>query len=336
MKPILLLGPVGDRETDAVAAALDAVGHPYARRSATDPVELALEGTTARWRWDGLPDAVVDVRAPDPAAFPFGAIWLRTLRFAARFPRQSAAWTPETAYRESFWDAEIGAFKAAFLQHAELCGVPVINPIAPMQRAQSKVAQLLELARVGARVPSTLVTQAPDAARRFAGDGPTIFKAVAQSAQVRKVRPVDLSESRLAMLARAPVAFQRAVGDRDVRVYMFDGQVLAALMIQSRKDIDSRQHTDGAEPVELAAPLVGQLHRAMLGLGLRFSGIDVRVTAADGPPYDGTVLELNSSPMFATYAAMSGLPIAAGVARGLVTAASEAARPAPAGSGRAP
>ncbi len=186
--------------------------------------------------------------------------------------------------------------------------------------ASHKPGQLALAGRLGLRVPSTLVTNDPDRARKFlARRGRT--GAVHKTLQgigddwrpTRLVRSSD--RARLDALPWAPVIFQEYVPGVDVRVTVVGDEVFAA-EIDARETAspeDFRQVWKEARMAPCALPkrVELRLRRLVTELGLRYAAIDLR-RRDDG---EHVFLEVNPSGQWLFVEQRTGQPITAAVAR---------------------
>jgi glutathione synthase/RimK-type ligase-like ATP-grasp enzyme len=192
-------------------------------------------------------------------------------------------------------------------------GVPVYNGLAASLR-MTKPFQLALLKEAGLPVAATRWTNDPSQVRSFAVGRRIAYKPVSGGAATRELDADDLAPSRLDLLSRAPVTFQTLLPGEDIRVYVLDGEVIAAIRIVTRA-LDFRGHEERCERIELPTAVRQQCIRAAQVLGLRFTGMDLKRDAA------GTLrfLELNGSPMFLGFDARAGTDIAGCLAERLVS-----------------
>jgi glutathione synthase/RimK-type ligase-like ATP-grasp enzyme len=193
----------------------------------------------------------------------------------------------------------------------ERLGVPMYNPSAS-DWFLHKPVQLSTLKAAGLPVPETLWTNDPEAVRRFAAGRRVAYKPVLGGAATRELKPEDLTEERLAALGAAPVTFQELLPGEDIRVYVLDGEVIAALRITTQA-LDFRQNEQGIEQIQLPPEVAAQCVKACGVLGLRWTGLDLK------RGQDGVLkfLELNSSAMFLGFDARAGTDILGHFARAL-------------------
>ena len=187
------------------------------------------------------------------------------------------------------------------------------------EAAHHKPYQWAAAQEVGLRLPRTLVTNRPEAAREFieeVGVGKTIFKAflAAQEAwrETRLVESDDLDKLDLVRLA--PVIFQEYVEGVDLRITVVGDQIFAAEIDarQTRYPVDMRMVI--GEAVLQAVKLPPKVKRAILKLqrrlGLSYGAIDVRRTA--GGEY--IFFEVNPAGQWLFVEQRTGLPISEAVA----------------------
>jgi glutathione synthase/RimK-type ligase-like ATP-grasp enzyme len=196
--------------------------------------------------------------------------------------------------------------------------VPVVNPPAAQSQA-IKPRQLAAAARVGLAIPRTLITNSPSEAKRFAREGPTVHKTLTSpTARFLETRRwTDSDGAFLPELVLAPAIFQAEITDAiDIRVTMVQDEHFAlAFDTRNTPDVDSRLHLDVPSEIHhLRSDVLAQLHALLGDLGLCFATVDLKLR--DG---EYTFLELNPQGQFLYVEILSGLPIAAAMARLLAT-----------------
>lgn len=210
---------------------------------------------------------------------------------------------------EEDWLTTLIAFRekatllTGLLARWETLGVPIYNPPSSEWR-NAKPVQLGLLRAAGLPVPETLWTNDAEAVRRFASGRRVAYKPVAGGAATRELSAADLTPERLAALETAPVTFQELLSGEDVRVYVLDGEIIAALRITSNA-LDFRQNEASIESIPLPPEVAQQCLKAAEVCGLRWTGMDLKRSA------DGTLkfLELNTSAMFLGFDARAGTNI---------------------------
>jgi hypothetical protein len=202
----------------------------------------------------------------------------------------------------------------------ELLDRPWMNDPAANERGSRKALQLREAARLGLRVPDTVMTSDPATARRFAerhGLDRTIYKIFAATPQVwRETRLLSREDlDHLDTLRFAPVIFQEYVpAAADVRVTIV-GRDLFAMAIHSRGtsyEVDFRVSLAEArtEPVDLPDAVAAQLLQLMDRLGLVYGAADLRLT----PDGEYVFLEINPAGEFLFCEHGAGYPLTEAVA----------------------
>jgi glutathione synthase/RimK-type ligase-like ATP-grasp enzyme len=194
-----------------------------------------------------------------------------------------------------------------------------VNPRGPDEAAHRKPYQWAVAREVGLRVPRTLVTNRPEAARAFVeevGIGRTVFKAFLASLECwRETRLVGSADlEKIDLVRYAPVIFQQYIEGVDLRITVVGEEVFAA-------EIDARNTsypTDmrmviGEAPLR-AVELPPKVHKAILKLqrrlGLHYGAIDVRRT----PDGEYIFLEVNPAGQWLFVEQRTGLPITRAVA----------------------
>jgi glutathione synthase/RimK-type ligase-like ATP-grasp enzyme len=191
---------------------------------------------------------------------------------------------------------------------------------------RSKPAADLRLKAAGIPSPRCLVTDDPDELRRFVeaiGEAGVIRKPVGGGGYCDTIDPDGLADDgagggagdALAGIVTAPVLFQERIRGDDLRVYVLDGEVIAAGHILTTA-IDYRGHEDDVVGITADDELADLCVRVASTLDLAFTGIDVK-RSADGTL---TVLDANPSPMFLAFERRMGQPIGERLAARLVAA----------------
>jgi glutathione synthase/RimK-type ligase-like ATP-grasp enzyme len=174
------------------------------------------------------------------------------------------------------------------------------RPIAAMCN-RSKPFQALHIRECGFRIPETLVTNDPAAAKRFYEEykGRVIFKSVsAVKSIVRKLSPEYLR--RLPLLRNGPTQFQAFIAGDDVRVHVVGDQCFATRIRCA--SVDYRFAWEEGiplemEPTALSGEVTSRCLRLSQKLGLTFAGIDLKENSM-GEYY---CLEANAAPGFSFY-----------------------------------
>lgn len=189
----------------------------------------------------------------------------------------------------------------------------VVNRPAAGRSNCSKPLQLEQIAAAGLKVPDTLVTTDPAAARDFLREhGRIVYKSISATRSI--VATLDArGADRLAGVVTGPVQLQRWIAGADVRVHVVGGTWWAT-RIDSEADDYRYAGRDGIAiaitPFEIPPALGRRLVRLSTRMGLLVSGIDLRLTEGG----DWYCFEVNPSPGFTYYEEATGQPIADAVA----------------------
>lgn len=164
-----------------------------------------------------------------------------------------------------------------------------VNPPALDEEAHHKPYQLALAGEVGLRIPETLITNDPDAAREFVGRhglGATIYKTfIADEDNWRETRLVGDKELELIeQLELAPVIFQEYIpAEGDLRITVVGEEMFCAAITPAPGgyQIDYRMDLQGAayRPTEVPSEVEKGLRALMQRLGLVYGAIDMRRTA---------------------------------------------------------
>jgi glutathione synthase/RimK-type ligase-like ATP-grasp enzyme len=208
------------------------------------------------------------------------------------------------------------AVDAALIAWADLSSAFIVNRPQAMAANNSKPYQLAQIAGFGFAVPDTLVTTDDDAVGRFRErHGRVIYKSVSGVRSI--VSQLGGEECALADVANCPTQFQEYIPGVDVRVHVAGDEILSVRIVSDADDYRyaSRSGCEVAmEPVDLPADVANRCRTMAAGMGLHLAGIDLRQT----PAGDWYCLEVNPSPGFTYYEAVTGQPISAAIASLLV------------------
>lgn len=304
VSPVVIVGPTDDAHVVGVSRRVRMLGaEPLLVDAGRFPSSMRLT------LGEDLDEVLIDGVLVRPSA-----VYVRNVGTGARQAASSAG-CDSAAERFRNWLAgrERADVLTAMLSRWEHSGVPVYNGLAASPR-MTKPFQLALLKQAGLPVPATRWTNDAGAVRSFAVGARIAYKPVSGGAATRELSSDDLAPARLELLSHAPVTFQTLLPGEDIRVYVLDGAVIAAIRIVSRA-LDFRGHEERCVQIELPTAVRQQCVRAAQVIGLRFTGMDLKRDAA------GTLrfLELNGSPMFLGFDARAGTDIAGCLAAQLVT-----------------
>jgi glutathione synthase/RimK-type ligase-like ATP-grasp enzyme len=207
-----------------------------------------------------------------------------------------------------------------------------VNELECERAAENKQRQLRLAARAGLRVPRTLVTNDPGAARQFFAEteGQTVAKLLRpltvsmDAAQpfiyTNRVREEDLAGAEA--LRHSPMVFQELIPKAcELRVAWVAGQAFAGALDASGT---SRGHTDWRraapgdcrwQQVQLPVEVSSGLQTLMSELGLLFGAVDLICT----PSGEHVFLEVNPSGEWGMLERDLGLPISEAIAEALLS-----------------
>jgi MvdC family ATP-grasp ribosomal peptide maturase len=251
------------------------------------------------------------------------AVWARKL------------WTPRTdedldgRFREMCARESVAAFEG-FLD--ALHGARWVNDLQRERAAENKQRQLRVASAAGLRVPRTLVTNDPAAARQFfeETEGRTVAKllrpltvsmgADTEFVYTSLVNAEDLADA--GGLRHSPMVFQELIPKaRELRVAWVGGEAFTGALDASgtsRGQTDWRRAAPGEcrwETAELPAEVAHGLRSLMEELGLVFGAVDLIVT----PEGEHVFLEVNPAGEWGMLERDLGLPISDAIARALLT-----------------
>ena len=206
-----------------------------------------------------------------------------------------------------------------------------VNDPDRQRNAENKQRQLRLAARAGLRVPRTLVTNDPAAARRFFAEteGQTVAKllrpltismdAVEPFVYTNRVREEDLNGAE--SLRHSPMVFQELIPKAcELRVAYVAGDIFAGALDAVGT---SRGHTDWRraapdecrwQKAQLPTDVASGLKALMSELGLAFGAVDLICT----PSGEHVFLEVNPGGEWGMLQRDLGLPISQAIARALL------------------
>ncbi|HEX7318218.1 MAG TPA: MvdC family ATP-grasp ribosomal peptide maturase [Pyrinomonadaceae bacterium] len=252
------------------------------------------------------------------------AVWARKL------------WTPrmDADLDERFRAMCVRESVAAFEGFIDaLHGARWVNDLQRERAAENKQRQLRVAAAAGLRVPRTLVTNDPEAARQFfeETEGRMVAKllrpiTISMNADTDFVYTSRVSAADLAdadSLRHSPMVFQELIPkERELRVAWVDGEAFAGALDASgtsRGQIDWRRAAPQEcswETAELPAEVSHGLRTLMKELGLVFGAVDIIRT----PEGEHIFLEVNPGGEWGMLERDLGLPISEAIANALLTA----------------
>jgi glutathione synthase/RimK-type ligase-like ATP-grasp enzyme len=300
---ILVVGGLADRVTELVCARLESCGYPYRL------LDLGFypAGFQVSWRWQR---SVI-------SGFVSGAGWkLELQNLTGVFVRYLGAEgrMPPSEITPSSAPAMYFEYDSGLMALLEDLPCPVVNRVAGGMSNSSKAYQALLVRECGLLTPPTLVSNDPDAVRRFYEDcgGEVIYKSLSGVRSiVRRLTPGQLE--RLPFLRHGPAQFQSFIRGEDVRVHTVGDRCFASRVHSDAVDYryaGAEGHSVVMEPTELPAPVAEACLRLARRLDLLLAGIDLM----QSPEGDYYCFEVNPSPGFLYYEQLTGQPISAALA----------------------
>jgi len=208
---------------------------------------------------------------------------------------------------------DASAVAAALHEWLDVTEVPVMGRPASMFSNSSKPHQARLIAAGGLGVPTTLVTNDPEAVRAFrAAHGRIVFKSISGIRSI--VREVDdAAMARVDRIRDLPTQFQARVSGTDVRVHVVGTDVFPTRIASTALDYRYAAR-DGLscdlEPCVLAPEIEAACVSVATALDLPLAGIDLRI----GDEAEVTCFEVNPMPAFSFFESHTGQPIAAAIA----------------------
>lgn len=224
-------------------------------------------------------------------------------------------WVLETARMQNN-----AAFLQSFFGFFESRGCFLANPFSAGERMKHRQAEVA--VSCGWRVPETFITNSPAEAFAALGDGDLVLKPPAGGTLARKI---DANVIRAFAAIDCPVAIQEYIAGEDVRVYVIDGEVVAAARIVTgeldyRRDPDYMKRIHAIElpqEVQRRTAEVFERHRLVCG------SMDLRLT----PEGEFVFLEVNSGGSFLELQKALDIPIADRLAELLIARAERVVLP---------
>lgn len=199
--------------------------------------------------------------------------------------------------------ASVTFYATAVLRQFEMLGVYPLNESLAIGRARDKLRSLQLLARRGIGLPVTGFAHSPDDTEdlmALVGDAPVIIKLV-EGAQGQGVVLTETRQAAESVIdafrgLNAHFLVQQFIRESrgaDIRCFVIDGKVVAAMKRQARKgEFRANLHRGGsAEAIRITKRERHIALKATKIVGLNVAGVDI-IRSSNGP----LVLEVNSSP----------------------------------------
>jgi glutathione synthase/RimK-type ligase-like ATP-grasp enzyme len=301
---ILICGALADPVTKIVCARLEHAGYPYRLLD----LSVYPAGFQVNWQW----------RKAGPTGYISNTNWRLDLEdISSVYVRYigSQERNPPSNITKEFLPALYTECDTCLSALLESLPCPVVNRMRGSISNNSKPYQALQIRRCGFRIPPTLVTNDPEAARRFYEEysGKVIYKSISGVRSiVRRMNAEHLV--RLPLLQHAPAQLQAYIPGDNIRVHTV-GHLCFGTRIKSAA-IDYRYAREEGlaaemEPSALPDEVAAACLRVARQFQLLFAGIDLKET----PEGDYYCFEVNPSPGFFVYEQQSGQCISRALAQ---------------------
>jgi RimK-like ATP-grasp domain len=300
---ILVCGGLADSVTELMCARLADCDYPFRL------LDLGRypAGFRIKWHWQGAgvagyiagPDWHLDLDE-------LTGVYVRFLGPEGRLPPPSID--------SDVVPAMYAEYDAGLMSLLEDLQCAVVNRLGGGTSNNSKPYQALLVRECGLATPPTLITNDPEAARRFYEQcqGEVIYKSASGIRSiVRRLQPEQLS--RLSLLRHGPAQFQSFIPGENVRVHTVGDKWFATRIRSGAVDYryaGREGHAVEMEPTTLPPAIADSCLRLAQKLDLLLSGIDLKETA-NGEYY---CFEVNPCPGFLYYEKYGGQPISTALA----------------------
>jgi hypothetical protein len=167
--------------------------------------------------------------------------------------------------------------------------------------------------RQGFAIPDTLITNDPELVRDFRRQyGRVIYKSMSHIRSIVKILE-DGELDRLGSVRSCPTQFQQYIDGTNIRVHTIGAKAFATAITSKATDYRYaylEADEERLEAAELSEDLARRCVALSEALGLRFAGVDLKIT----PRGEVYCLEVNPCPAFSYYQQHTGQPIAEAVA----------------------
>ncbi|WP_020394220.1 ATP-grasp domain-containing protein [Thiolinea disciformis] len=211
----------------------------------------------------------------------------------------------------------------SLLLHYGNLGIPIFNPVSHYHLSRYKPYQIQRLKEAGCLLPPTLISNNPIAATEFIqAHGQCIMKPVAGGALTLSANDL-ITSGQIQSLSQVPAIIQKRILGKDLRVTLVEDEIVSCVVInvpESSLDfrggldyIHGKVHYDN---YLLPDAVQEQCRRGAQAVGLRYTGIDIRVT----PKGEYFMLECNSAPVYLGIEQKMGHPITEKLCKALLKA----------------
>ena len=218
-----------------------------------------------------------------------------------------------SAYRHAM------AFDACLRAWLEMTPACVVNPMRAMASNNSKPFQATQIQAMGFRIPETLVTTDPEAARAFwERYDRVVYKSLSGVRSiVSRLSPSHMT--RLGDIVWCPTQFQQYVSGTDVRVHIVGDRLFACEILSDADDyryVGRQGLSVGMRSYDLPSECANRCLELCQAMGLAVAGVDLRRTPDD----QWYCFEVNPSPGFTYFQTQTGQAIDQAIAELLLQA----------------
>jgi hypothetical protein len=299
---IMLVGMPTDGPLAAVRNALHRLGYPVFFFDQRDVLSTEVE------LWVGMDiEGTMRVGNQTITLDKVTAVYLRCYDFC-RTPATEQAGPESPAWQHAL-DIE-----DALLSWVDLTPALVVNRPSAMASNSSKPYQSSIIRLFGFEVPDTLITTDPGAVQEFwETHGSVIYESISSVRSiVSRLSPAHVN--RMRDVSWCPTQFQQYISGQEYRVHVVGGEVFACQVISTADDYRyATRYGATAEicPYTLPDECADRCRALAAAMGLTVAGIDLRCT----PSRQWYCFEVNPSPAFTYYQAVTHQPIAETIAR---------------------
>ena len=208
-------------------------------------------------------------------------------------------------------------FRISLLEHFEDAGIYVMNPAYSFRRAKDKYATITSLHKAGIQVPKTYIGENLEAAIEFVHEvGDVIIKPLIGA------RGMGMIRAEHPELTYRAMKFIHQLGqvlyvqemiekpDRDIRVFVIDGQVIGSMYRYIPEGIEGEFRTNvhgggKAEIADISDEYKECAIKTAEVMNLDYTGVDI-IESKNGP----VVIEANASPSWSALSRVTNLDIA--------------------------
>lgn len=179
------------------------------------------------------------------------------------------------------------------------------NPLTAIRFHQAKPVQVREAQALGARIPHTLISNDPHRLKQFCENHQNvILKPVFGGNYTARTTKDEVHTQTSASENHLPVTLQACIEGDDVRTFVIDNRVFAAVIYSDKPDYRTDDYAH-AQAITIPAEMKSLCVAICLQFGMKWCAIDWRRNSKG----EFVFLEANPAPMFCRFEAETGLPL---------------------------